>query len=69
MYNTVIKEKQRQIENLSNSWFLIPTLGYHDSQIVNDSPYLTMDVLESCFPYALLRNAYHEVYKVSSMST
>lgn len=69
MYNTVIKEKQRQIENLSNSWFLILTLGYHDSQIVNDSPYLTMDVLESCFPYALLRNAYHEVYKVSWMST
>lgn len=31
--------------------------------IVNDSPCLTMDVLESCFPYALLRNAYHEVYK------
>lgn len=31
--------------------------------IVKDCPYLTMDVLESCFPYALLRNAYHEVYK------
>ena len=62
IYSTVIKEKQRQIENLSNSCF---TLRYLDSQIVNDSPYLTMDVLESCFPYALLRNAYHEVYKVS----
>ncbi|KAK2568441.1 Nck-associated protein 1-like protein [Acropora cervicornis] len=32
-------------------------------KIVNESPYLTMDVLESCFPYALLRNAYHEVYQ------
>ncbi|XP_031558221.1 nck-associated protein 1 homolog isoform X1 [Actinia tenebrosa] len=31
--------------------------------IVQQTPYLTMDVLESCFPYALLRNAYHEVYK------
>lgn len=27
-----------------------------------------MDVLESCFPYALLRNAYHEVYQVSHLS-
>ena len=35
---------------------------------MNDSPYLTMDVLESCFPYALLRNAYHEVYKVTPFS-
>lgn len=31
--------------------------------IVQESPFLTMDLLESCFPYALLRNAYHEVYK------
>lgn len=37
-------------------------------QIVQQSPYLTMDVLESCFPYALLRNAYHEVYKVNCLS-
>jgi NCK-associated protein 1 len=31
--------------------------------IVKESPFLTMDLLESCFPYALLRNAYHSVYK------
>lgn len=31
--------------------------------IVQESPFLTMDLLESCFPYALIRNAYHEVYK------
>jgi len=31
--------------------------------IVKESPFLTMDLLESCFPYALLRNAYHAVYK------
>ncbi|CAG2161911.1 unnamed protein product [Oppiella nova] len=31
--------------------------------IVQESPFLTMDLLESCFPYALLRNAYHAVYK------
>uniref|UniRef100_A0A8C2G3Y2 Nck-associated protein 1 n=1 Tax=Cyprinus carpio TaxID=7962 RepID=A0A8C2G3Y2_CYPCA len=27
--------------------------------IVQESPFLTMDLLESCFPYVLLRNAYH----------
>ncbi|XP_060594108.1 membrane-associated protein Hem-like isoform X2 [Ruditapes philippinarum] len=32
-------------------------------KIVQESPFLTMDLLESCFPYALLRNAYHSVYK------
>ncbi|XP_055996356.1 nck-associated protein 1-like isoform X6 [Ostrea edulis] len=35
--------------------------------IVQESPYLTMDLLESCFPYALLRNAYHTVYKASAV--
>ncbi|XP_035825856.1 membrane-associated protein Hem isoform X2 [Aplysia californica] len=35
-------------------------------QIVQESPFLTMDLLESCFPYALLRNAYHTVYKASA---
>ncbi|XP_064603762.1 membrane-associated protein Hem-like isoform X2 [Liolophura sinensis] len=34
-------------------------------QIVQESPFLTMDLLESCFPYALLRNAYHAVFKQS----
>ncbi|KAL5007330.1 hypothetical protein ScPMuIL_016136 [Solemya velum] len=33
--------------------------------IVQESPFLTMDLLESCFPYALLRNAYHSVHKTS----
>lgn len=33
-------------------------------QIVQESPFLTMDLLESCFPYALIRNAYHDVYKM-----
>ncbi|XP_059172077.1 membrane-associated protein Hem-like [Physella acuta] len=35
-------------------------------QIVQESPFLTMDLLEFCFPYALLRNAYHSVYKASA---
>ncbi|KAL7636676.1 UNVERIFIED_CONTAM: hypothetical protein RMT77_012425 [Armadillidium vulgare] len=32
-------------------------------QIVEESPFLTMDLLEACFPYALIRNSYHAVYK------
>ncbi|XP_054709412.1 membrane-associated protein Hem-like [Uloborus diversus] len=35
--------------------------------IVQESPFLTMDLLESCFPYALLRNAYHHVYRVEGV--
>ena len=33
--------------------------------IVNVSPFLSMDLLESCFPYTLLRNSYHNVHKLS----
>lgn len=36
--------------------------------IVKESPFLTMDLLESCFPYALLRNAYHAVFKCDPAS-
>nr|XP_043880478.1 nck-associated protein 1-like isoform X2 [Solea senegalensis] len=31
--------------------------------IVDSSPFLSQDMLESCFPYVLLRNAYREVYR------
>ncbi|XP_040890168.1 nck-associated protein 1-like [Toxotes jaculatrix] len=31
--------------------------------IVEESPFLSQHMLESCFPYVLLRNAYREVYK------
>lgn len=36
--------------------------------VVQESPFLTMDLLESCFPYALLRNAYHAVFKCDPSS-
>uniref|UniRef100_T1JIM6 Membrane-associated protein Hem n=1 Tax=Strigamia maritima TaxID=126957 RepID=T1JIM6_STRMM len=36
-------------------------------QLVQESPYLTMDLLESCFPYALLRNSYHAVYRLDNV--
>nr|CAD7430116.1 unnamed protein product [Timema monikensis] len=38
-------------------------LANYATEIVQESPFLTMDLLESCFPYALIRNAYHAVYK------
>ncbi|KAK0153949.1 Nck-associated protein 1-like [Merluccius polli] len=31
--------------------------------IVEQSPFLSLDMLERCFPYVLLRNSYREVYK------
>ncbi|XP_008406725.1 nck-associated protein 1-like isoform X2 [Poecilia reticulata] len=37
--------------------------------IVEDSPFLSQDMLESCFPYVLLRNAYREVHKAVFMPT
>ncbi|CAH1785632.1 unnamed protein product [Owenia fusiformis] len=50
-------EKEVQVLKNRDSIYLLLDL------IVQESPFLTMDLLESCFPYALLRNAYHAVYK------
>ena len=36
--------------------------------IVQKSPWLSMDLLESCFPYTLLRNSYHIVHKMGSLA-
>ncbi|KAG9340612.1 hypothetical protein JZ751_021168 [Albula glossodonta] len=33
--------------------------------IVEESPFLSQDMLESCFPYVLLRNAYRDVYRAT----
>ncbi|KAF0311325.1 Membrane-associated protein Hem [Amphibalanus amphitrite] len=38
-------------------------------QIVQASPFLSMDLMESCFPYALLRMSYHSVYKGDNAHT
>ncbi len=35
--------------------------------LVQKSPWLSMDLLESCFPYTLLRNSYHIVHKMGGM--
>eukprot|EP00094_Tigriopus_californicus_P005705 TCALIF_05499-PA protein Name:"Similar to Hem Membrane-associated protein Hem (Drosophila melanogaster)" AED:0.06 eAED:0.06 QI:71/0.83/0.85/1/0.83/0.85/7/245/1120 len=35
--------------------------------IVQKSPWLSMDLLESCFPYNLLRNSYHIVHKMERL--
>ncbi|EFX89764.1 membrane-associated protein Hem-like [Daphnia pulex] len=37
--------------------------------IVQDSPYLTMDLLESCFPYALLRKANQAVFRSDNVTS
>ena len=37
-------------------------------QFVQESPFLTYDLLESCFPYALLRDAYNSVYRKPTVS-
>jgi hypothetical protein len=34
--------------------------------IVTQSPYLTDDLLESCFPYVLLRASYHHCYLIDA---
>ncbi|KAG8129668.1 hypothetical protein E2320_016351 [Naja naja] len=36
--------------------------------LVEESSFLTLDMLESCFPYVLLRNAYREISRNSFMS-
>ncbi|XP_029682834.1 nck-associated protein 1-like [Takifugu rubripes] len=38
-------------------------------KIVEESPFLSQDMLESCFPYVLLRNAYREVYRAFVITT
>ena len=38
-------------------------------QFVQESPFLTRDLLESCFPYALLRDAYNSVYRKPQVCT
>ncbi|XP_053564242.1 nck-associated protein 1-like [Bombina bombina] len=37
--------------------------------IVEESSFLTVDMLETCFPYVLLRNAYHEVHRTCQAMT
>uniref|UniRef100_A0A8D0GZR0 Uncharacterized protein n=1 Tax=Sphenodon punctatus TaxID=8508 RepID=A0A8D0GZR0_SPHPU len=36
--------------------------------MVEESSFLTADMLESCFPYVLLRNAYREVFRESTLA-
>lgn len=53
----LIHENDKElIKNRESVYLLIHIL-------VDQSPFLTMDLLESCFPYCLLRHAYQSVYK------
>lgn len=47
----------REIKNRDSVYILL-------HMIVEQSPFLSQDMLEMCFPYVLLRNAYREVHKV-----
>jgi len=55
------KEDKEAVKNRESVYLLL-------DMIVQESPFLTMDLLESCFPYALLRNAYHAVFKTDPAS-
>uniref|UniRef100_A0A0A9YNG5 Membrane-associated protein Hem n=5 Tax=Lygus hesperus TaxID=30085 RepID=A0A0A9YNG5_LYGHE len=57
------QEADKEITKHRESVYLLLDL------IVQESPFLTMDLLESCFPYALIRNAYHAVYKQENSQT
>ena len=35
--------------------------------IIEESSFLTIDMLETCFPYALIRNSFHDVYKLDDI--
>lgn len=54
----LIQETDKElIKNRESVYLLIYIL-------VEQSPFLTMDLLESCFPFCLLRHAYQTVYKM-----
>ncbi|KAG8129669.1 hypothetical protein E2320_016350 [Naja naja] len=45
----------------AKNWESISLLLY---LLVEESSFLTLDMLESCFPYVLLRNAYREISEI-----
>ena len=51
--------RSKQIKDLPNLESVYILLDI----IVHESDFLTMDVLESCFPYTLIRGSYHRVHK------
>ncbi|XP_006006697.1 nck-associated protein 1-like [Latimeria chalumnae] len=57
------QEMDKQLAKNRDSVFLL----LHT--IVQESSFLTVDMLETCFPYVLLRNAYRDVFKASPFPT
>ncbi|KAE9522831.1 hypothetical protein AGLY_016793 [Aphis glycines] len=55
---------QGPMHAITGKFYFVPITYMYIYFIVQESPFLTMDLLESCFPYALIRNAYHAVYKI-----
>ena len=50
-------EKEKEYPRQREAIYLLLDL------LVHTSPFLTMDQLEHCFPYALLRDSYSQVYR------
>lgn len=55
-------EREKDIPKARESVYLLLDL------FVEESPFLTRDLLESCFPYALLRDAYNSVYRKPALT-
>jgi membrane-associated protein hem len=51
-----LEQDKESIRNRDSVYLILDLL-------VKESPFLPTELLESCFPYALIRNAYHSVYK------
>ena len=56
-----IKQK-KELVNLESVYILLDI-------IVHESDFLTMDILESCFPYTLIRKSYYSVHKKEDKQT
>ena len=56
-YDKRKRSKQRKdLVNLESIYILLDI-------IVHESDFLTMDIMESCFPYTLVRKSYYSVHK------
>ena len=49
-------KQKKELVNLESIYILLDI-------IVHESDFLTMDILEKCFPYTLIRKSFHVVHK------
>ena len=53
------QQPPRQVEKVVQS---LPSVLIFMDKFVEDSPFVTQEVLEACLPYALLRSMYKQLY-------